>query len=112
MALVTYLVEKMRATSPTGKTAERNPDRWKTVTGTFYSTKVDEKGKLVRKDKMSYPVKYVTKEDALTEGFVLDTKNGILTMPAGEKGRKATEGEDQATIDADLEALRKAAAAS
>lgn len=106
MALTTYLVEKMRVTIPSGKTAERNPERAFAVSGIFYSTE-EKNGKLVRKDKMSFASKYVDVEDVNVDGFQLDVEKGILTVPAGEKGRKAAEGITQDAIAARLAELRK-----
>jgi hypothetical protein len=89
MGLVTYSVDKMRVTRPSAKTAEKNPDRLYTVTGTFYSTETDAKGKVTRKDKLTIPSKNVTRAMALTEGFALDIAKGLVTLPEGERGRKA-----------------------
>lgn len=106
MTLATYLVDKMRVTRPGPKTAEKNPERVYTVSGTFYSTEQDDDGNLIRKDKLTVPSKNVDKSDILSEGFLLDIANGILTVPAGERGRKAAESLDADTIAAELEALR------
>jgi len=106
MALVTYLVERMRVTRPTGKTAERNPERLYTVSGVFYSTETDADGKVVRKDKLSIPSKNIDKSDALADGFALDLSAGTLTLPEGKRGRTAAQGLDADSIAAELEALR------
>lgn len=104
MALVTYLVTNMRVTKPKGKTAERNPERVFTVTGTFYSTELDPKGNIVPKDKLSIPSKNVDRED-IVEGWALDPVNGILTLPEGKRGRRASEGLTAEEIAAELAAL-------
>ena len=103
MGLTTYMVERMRVTRPTGKTAERHPDRMFAVSGTFFATENDAKGNLVRKDKLSIAVKYIDRADA--EGLVIDTKNGILTLTAGDRGRKAAESISQDEINAVLAEL-------
>ena len=96
----TYIVDELRATVPEGKVAERNPERVLNVTGTFYSVKED-KGKIVKDQPMSFVVKYITREIAADPEFSLDLANGMLTLPAGERGRKpadALSAEDVAAI--------------
>lgn len=104
--LVTYSIDKMRVTRPKGKTAERNPERVFTVSGVFYSTVEDDKGKTVRKDKLSFASKNVDVEDTANPGFAIDTDKGLLTLPEGKRGRTAAEGMAQGDILAVLDALR------
>lgn len=106
MGLVTYAIDKMRVTRPSGKTAERNPDRLYTITGTFYSTETDAKGKVTRKDKLTIPGKNVTREMALSDGFAIDLAKGFLTMPEGERGRRAFESLTAEAIALELAALK------
>lgn len=106
MALTTYVVNKMRAYKPTGKVAQDNPDRLYTVSGVFFATEVAEDGSLTVGEALTFPSKNITREDALTEGFVLDIANGILTLPTGERGRKAMASLSAEDIDAELNALR------
>ena len=98
MTLTTYSIDKMRVTKPKGKTAEKNPDRALTVTGIFYSTEADAKGKLLRKEKLSIAVKYIDHEDKPL--CTVNMADGILTIPAGERGRKAEASLTQEEIDA------------
>lgn len=106
MSLVTYSIDRMRVTRPTGKTKDRNPERVYTVSGVFYSTTVDEKGNVVRKDKLTIPSKNIDIEDVMADGFALDVANGMLTLPEGKRGRTAAAGLDAATIAAELAALK------
>jgi len=105
MALVTYFVDKMRAVPPTGKVAENNPERVLTVNGVFYSTKIDENGNRVRNEKMSYTTKAVDIEDVLA-GAEVDLDAGTLTIPAGERGRKADPGLDANSVTSLLNSIR------
>lgn len=95
--LTTYSVEKMRVVLTSGKTAERNPDRFATVYGTFY----DAKG-----NKLSVSQKVITREDAINTDTVIDIENGILTLPSGERGRKASVSITQDDVDSLLDSLR------
>lgn len=99
-----YAVENMRLTFPQGKVAEKNPDRFGTVHGEFYAI---ENGKR-SKEPLSYSSKEITKAIAANPLTVIDIANGRLTLPAGERGRKAVAGADQETVDAMLAALRPA----
>lgn len=92
---VTYKVTSMRVTFPQGKVAEKNPDRFATIHGTFHDTKGN---------KLSIVSKNVTLEEAKNAATVIDPAKGILTLPAGERGRKPVAG---ATVDAVAAALNK-----
>lgn len=104
--LVTYLIDNARANFPEGKVAERNPNRFVTVAGTFYRATVAEDGTLSKGDKLTYSTKSIDRNIALAEGFSLDLANGTLTMPEGERGRKPTASVSQDAITAALDALR------
>lgn len=106
MNLVTYFVDKMRVTRPTGKTRERNPERVYTVNGIFYSTTTDENGNLVIKDKLSIPSKNIDIEDVRSPGFALDVNAGLVTLPEGKRGRTASVGLSEDEIFAELAMLR------
>jgi hypothetical protein len=95
---VTYKVANMRVTFPKGKVAEKNPDRFATVHGTF----ADAKG-----NRLSIVSKNVSKEEAKNAATVIDPAKGILTLPAGERGRKPVAGENADTVAAALASLRK-----
>lgn len=109
--LVTYLIENVRATAPSGKVAEANPERLLTVSGTFYATDTDAKGNLVQKEKLSFASKNIDKDDATAEGFAFDPVNGILTMAQGTRGRTRAEGLAVDDITAILASAREAASA-
>lgn len=98
----TYQVENMRVVFPTGKVAEKNPDRWATIHGTFYATKNDGK----RGDKLSIAQKEITREMALSSDFAIDNSRGVLTIPSGQKGAPKREGATVDEIAAALAALR------
>lgn len=106
MSLATYIVDKMRVTRPSGKTAERNPDRVYTVHGTFWSTDTDPKGKLIRKDKLSIVSKNVDYADVMAEGFAVNLSAGTLTLPEGKRGRTASASLSESDILAELAAIR------
>lgn len=95
---VTYKVTNCRVTFPTGKVAEKNPDRFATIHGTFH----DAKG-----TKLSIVSKNVTKEEAKNPLTVIDPAKGVITLPAGERGRKPVAGETADAVSAALNALRK-----
>lgn len=103
--LVTYFVENMRATFPSGKVAERNPDRFVTVNGTFYRSVEGKNGALSRGEQLSYSSKSIDNETALSEGFAIDLAAGTLTVPEGERGRKPVASVSQDAIAARLAAL-------
>lgn len=92
---VTYKVANMRVTFPQGKVAAKHPERFATIHGTFS----DAKG-----NKLSITSKNVTFEEAKNEATVIDQPKGVLTLPAGERGRKPVAG---ATNEAINEALKK-----
>lgn len=92
---VTYKVTNARVTFPQGKVAQKNPERFCTVHGTFHDTKGN---------KLSIVSKNVTLDEAKNPATVIDPAKGILTLPAGERGRKPVAG---ATADAVAEALKK-----
>lgn len=97
----TYRVENMRFLVPSGKIAERNPDRFGTVAGIFYNSK-DEK--------MSFTSKEITSEIASNPETVIDIENGTLTLPSGERGRKPSPSASQDEINSLLTSLREPAA--
>lgn len=97
-----YIVEKMRLLIPKGKVADKNPERFLTVLGVFYAKNDDGS----RGEKLTFGSKAITKEMALSPLTVIDTDNGTLVLPAGERGRKAAAGIEQSTVNAMLEALR------
>ncbi len=104
--LVTYIVKAMRVVKPTGKVAEKHPERVYTVYGTFYRAITDDKGKLIPGDKMSIVSKNLDKSDILADGFDLNLKAGTVTLPEGKRGRKASAGLTADDIANDLAALR------
>lgn len=94
---VTYRIAEMRVNYPKGKVAEKNPTRFATVKGIFS----DAKG-----NKLSFTSKNVTLDEAKDKATVIDPAKGILTLPAGEKGRKKEAGESAESVAARLAALR------
>lgn len=94
---VTYKVTGMRVTFPKGKVAAKHPDRFATVHGIFS----DAKG-----NRLSIVSKNVTREEARDGSTVIDPARGMLTLPAGERGRKPEEGETPDAVNAALNALR------
>lgn len=102
---ITYSVDEARLVvpKPGGKVALANPDRMGTFHGKFYAT--DDKGKRTG-DPLSFPSKEITWEVARNPLTVIDVEHGLLTLPAGERGRKASAGIDQAAIDAMLAEAR------
>lgn len=103
---VTYFVDKMRVTRPTGKTAERHPERVYTINGVFYSTTIDPDGDLVVKDRLSIISKNVDRSDIMSVEFSIDLAGKTLTLPEGKRGRMAQSGLSEADILADLASLR------
>lgn len=89
----------MRVNYPKGKIAEKNPTRFATVKGTFH----DAKG-----NKLSFTSKNVSLDEAKNSATVIDPAKGVLTLPAGEKGRKREAGETAESVAAKLAALRSA----
>lgn len=100
--LVTYIIDNMRVLPVTEKVAAKNPDRVLTVAGVFHSTNANGK----RGEKLSFASKAIDREDALAEGFAIDLANGTLTIPVGERGRKATESLTADAVGDILAALR------
>jgi hypothetical protein len=96
---VTYKVANMRVTFPTGKVAAKNPERFATIHGTFS----DAKG--VR---LSITSKNVTKAEAKNPATIIDPAKGLITLPAGERGRKPVVGADNTAVQTALANLRKA----
>lgn len=96
MATQTYRITGMRVTRPSTKIKEAHPERLYTVNGKFF----DEDN-----NPLSITSKNVTIENAKAEGFVLDAKKGILTLPLGTRGRKPSVGLNQDEIEAELKAL-------
>jgi len=95
---VTYRIANMRVTFPQGKVAEKNPDRFATIHGTFS----DAKG-----NRLSIQSKNVSLVEAKDAATVIDPAKGILTLPAGERGRKPVAGESADSVQNALNALRK-----
>jgi hypothetical protein len=93
----TWTVQNMRVIVPTGKVAERNPDRFATIHGTFF----DPKG-----EKLSFSQKEVTLEMARNPETVIDVENGILTLPSNQRGRPISKGIEQNAISDMLNELR------
>lgn len=85
----------MRFVPTTGKVAQKNPDRLGTVYGEFHS--VDAKGN-PSKDALSITQKVIDRDTAANPLTVIDVENGLLTLPSGERGRKAVAGIDQDAI--------------
>lgn len=102
----TYSVRNMRLVPTAGKVAQKNPDRLGTVHGEFHA--VDDKGK-VSADPLSFTQKEITREIAANPLTVIDIENGLLTLPAGERGRKAVAGIDQDAVNALLASVREPA---
>ena len=96
-----YTVINPRAVTPRGKVADKNPDRVITIHGEFHNEK-DEV--------LSFGQKVITREMALNPETVIDLANGILILPAGERGRKASVGETQDSVNSLLDSLRNPAA--
>jgi hypothetical protein len=99
-----YSVEEMRVIVPKGKVAAKNPDRLATVTGNFRN--LDEKGQPTG-DTLSFHSKEITKAMGANPLTKIDRDNGILILPAGERGRKPAVSEDQDSIDALLASVRE-----
>jgi hypothetical protein len=95
---VTYKVAGMRVTFPTGKVAAKNPERFATIHGTFS----DAKGV-----KLSIVSKNITKDEAKNPATVIDPVKGLVTLPAGERGRKPVKGAASEDVQKALAALRK-----
>lgn len=95
---VTYKVANMRVTFPTGKVAAKHPERFATIHGTFS----DPKG-----NKLSIVSKNVTLDEAKNPATIIDPAKGVLTLPAGERGRKPVAGATSESVSAALAALRK-----
>jgi hypothetical protein len=96
--IVTYKVTNMRVTFPSPKVAAKNPERFCTIAGTFADSK---------NVKLSIVTKNVTKKEAANTATVIDSEKGILTLPAGQRGRKPAIGADNASIMKALQTLRK-----
>jgi hypothetical protein len=94
----TYKVAGMRVTFPTGKVAAKHPERFATIHGVFSDTKGN---------KLSIVSKNVTMEEAKNAATVIDPAKGILTLPAGERGRKPSVGATPDAVTAALANLRK-----
>jgi hypothetical protein len=100
MALTaTYKITNMRVTFPSGKVAAKHPERFATIHGTF----ADLKG-----NKLSIVSKNITLDEAKNAVTVIDPIKGLLTLPAGERGRKPAKGETAESVSAALNKLRKA----
>jgi len=101
-----YIVDGMRTLRPSEKVAAKNPDRALTVIGkAFYQRNADGS----RGEKLTFTSKSITIEMALHPATVIDKVNGVLVLPAGERGRKASAGLEQEDIDTYLASLREQA---
>lgn len=98
----TYHVANMRFVPTTGKVLAKNPDRIGTVYGDFYA---DLNGKPAR-EPLSITQKVIDRETAANPVTVIDLENGILTLPTGERGRKAVASVSQDDVNALLAAAR------
>jgi hypothetical protein len=87
----------MRVLFPEGKVAEKRPDLWAVVHGDF----ADAKG-----NPLTVTRKEITTEMAQAKDFVLDYSKGILNIPTGKRGRKATAGATPEEIAKRLSALK------
>lgn len=96
--MTTYNVSDMRVIFPSGKVAEKNPDRFATIYGKFH----DENG-----NPLSIPSKEVTLSMAESVDFSIDIEKGILTLPSGHRGRPVSKSVSQDDINSRLAALRK-----
>ena len=96
----TYKVAGMRVTFPTGKVAAKHPERFATIHGIFS----DNKG-----NRLSIVSKNVTMEEGADPATVIDPVKGLLTLPAGERGRKPAVGASPDAVNAALAKLRKPA---
>jgi len=94
----TWKVAGMRVTFPTGKVAAKHPERFATIHGIFS----DNKGQ-----RLSIVSKNVTLGEAADPSTVIDPAKGMLTLPAGERGRKPAVGETPDAVSAALAKLRK-----
>lgn len=92
----TYRVDNLRVTFPTGKIADKHPDRFATIHGTFY----------VGKNKLSIVSKNITVDEAKSDEFNIDMDKGILTLPSGQRGRRKAEGVSNDELQAALKNIR------
>lgn len=99
----TYHVDEIRFVPTTGKVKAKNPDRIGTVYGTFRH--VDEKGQ-PKGDALTITQKVIDRDTAANPVFAIDLESRTLTLPSGERGRKAVAGIEQDAIDAMLAAAR------
>lgn len=93
---ITYRVENLRVTFPTGKIADKHPERFATIHGVFF----------VGKNKLSITSKNVTIEEAKSEDFAIDMDKGNITLPSGQRGRRKVEGVSNTELQAALNSLR------
>lgn len=100
----TYSVENMRIVPTSGKVKDKNPDRLLTVHGIFRA--MDANGKPTG-DPLTFKSKEVTIDAARNPLTVIDPEHGILTLPAGERGRKALSGIDADAVTALLASVRE-----
>jgi hypothetical protein len=96
----------MRVVKPSALVASRNPDRFATVKGTFFSTTRNPKGELIAGEKLTIAQKEITFEMVRGEGLDIDLPNGVLSLPSGEKGRKESVGITADDLAAELESIR------
>lgn len=107
MGVNVYSIEKMRVITPKGRVAEKNPDRAMTVRGEFHSV-VDGK---VNPEPLTFSQKDIDWDTAGHPDFDIDPVAGTLTLPAGERGRKASVGIDADSVLAILAEARARKAA-
>lgn len=102
MQTSTYTVRNARVLFPSPKVAEKNPDRWGTVTGDFE----DAKGQ-----PLTIKSKNITLDMVNSEAFSLDIddENAIVTftIESGQRGRKPSKGATSAEVKKALAAARK-----
>ena len=113
MPLISYSIKNMRVVPIAERLRAKYPDRLATVHGEFHS--VDAKGK-VNPDPLSFSSKVITTDERNAEGFSISLPDGTLTVPAGERGRKAAPGmsaDEVAALfsDAESDATDEAASA-
>ena len=93
--MTTYTVEGMRILLPAAN--RKNTDVALTVKGIFF----DANG-----EKLSFKSKDVTKAQVASNEFACDLAKGILTLPAGKRGKPATKGATQSEIDSLIASLK------
>ena len=96
--MTTYIVSKMRAVFPSDKMRDKHPERFVTILGTFHNSDGAQ---------LSFTSKAISNDEATHPEFAIDLVNGTLTLPDGERGRKATPSISQDDLNSALNSLRK-----